>query len=131
MLFFKQKTAYEMRISDWSSDVCSSDLHQLEPRRDELRAEPGVRRDRLAAPPSEKQIAQDEQHRTVAEQFGRPPDGAECIRQISAFRHRRPAQPSLRAKRSNPGRFTHRKTEERGVGKECISKCRSRWSPYN
>src|SRR3546814_11325576 len=27
MFFFKQKTAYEMRISDWSSDVCSSDLH--------------------------------------------------------------------------------------------------------
>src|SRR3546814_20274838 len=27
--FFKQKTAYEMRISDWSSDVCSSDLHGL------------------------------------------------------------------------------------------------------
>src|SRR3546814_18270005 len=26
--FFKQKTAYEMRISDWSSDVCSSDLSQ-------------------------------------------------------------------------------------------------------
>src|SRR3546814_4618618 len=30
--FFKQKTAYEMRISDWSSDVCSSDLHR--PQRD-------------------------------------------------------------------------------------------------
>src|SRR3546814_4268135 len=28
-LFFKQKTAYEMRISDWSSDVCSSDLNYL------------------------------------------------------------------------------------------------------
>src|SRR3546814_10044322 len=27
--FFKQKTAYEMRISDWSSDVCSSDLRLL------------------------------------------------------------------------------------------------------
>src|SRR3546814_1069384 len=27
MFFFKQKSAYEMRISDWSSDVCSSDLH--------------------------------------------------------------------------------------------------------
>src|SRR3546814_3930493 len=27
--FFKQKTAYEMRISDWSSDVCSSDLQKL------------------------------------------------------------------------------------------------------
>src|SRR3546814_6978867 len=32
MVFFKQKTAYEMRISDWSSDVCSSDLRrQLAP----------------------------------------------------------------------------------------------------
>src|SRR3546814_3725372 len=28
--FFKQKTAYEMRISDWSSDVCSSDLRRLQ-----------------------------------------------------------------------------------------------------
>src|SRR3546814_4188803 len=33
VFFFKQKTAYEMRISDWSSDVCSSDLGvQLHPR---------------------------------------------------------------------------------------------------
>src|SRR3546814_2176198 len=31
--FFKQKTAYEMRISDWSSDVCSSDLASLSPPR--------------------------------------------------------------------------------------------------
>src|SRR3546814_2698335 len=29
--FFKQKTAYEMRISDWSSDVCSSDLIVVKP----------------------------------------------------------------------------------------------------
>src|SRR3546814_3599177 len=28
LFFFKQKTAYEMRISDWSSDVCSSDLRR-------------------------------------------------------------------------------------------------------
>src|SRR3546814_6604380 len=41
--FFKQKTAYEMRISDWSSDVCSSDLlprllgRQLHHRPDHLR----------------------------------------------------------------------------------------------
>src|SRR3546814_9815632 len=27
--FFKQKTAYELRISDWSSDVCSSDLRRI------------------------------------------------------------------------------------------------------
>src|SRR3546814_6388235 len=33
--FFKQKTSYEMRISDWSSDVCSSDLGDAaQPRRD-------------------------------------------------------------------------------------------------
>src|SRR3546814_6811307 len=41
--FFKQKTAYEMRISDWSSDVCSSDLYeraaQLHPTL-QLRVEP-------------------------------------------------------------------------------------------
>src|SRR3546814_7335147 len=37
VFFFKQKTAYEMRISDWSSDVCSSDL---------LRPEAGRRRPR-------------------------------------------------------------------------------------
>src|SRR3546814_7521690 len=43
--FFNQKTAYEMRISDWSSDVCSSDLSTAFPQRpkeerpfDELRA---------------------------------------------------------------------------------------------
>src|SRR3546814_3722771 len=30
--FFKQRTAYEMRISDWSSDVCSSDLPECESR---------------------------------------------------------------------------------------------------
>src|SRR3546814_5793879 len=30
VFFFKQKTAYEMRISDWSSDVCSSDLASCE-----------------------------------------------------------------------------------------------------
>src|SRR3546814_20157584 len=35
-LFFKQTTAYEMRISDWSSDVCSSDLRGFGGRRDLL-----------------------------------------------------------------------------------------------
>src|SRR3546814_8031290 len=35
--FFKQKTAYEMRISDWSSDVCSSDLAQDRPAQQQFR----------------------------------------------------------------------------------------------
>src|SRR3546814_6292652 len=38
--FFKQKTAYEMRISDWSSDVCSSDLwSRLDNGKDDAKAE--------------------------------------------------------------------------------------------
>src|SRR3546814_8050871 len=38
--FFKQKTAYDLRISDWSSDVCSSDLAELRQRRQECMACP-------------------------------------------------------------------------------------------
>src|SRR3546814_1959853 len=34
--FFKQKTAYEMRISDWSSDVCSSDLDRADRARQQV-----------------------------------------------------------------------------------------------
>src|SRR3546814_15359403 len=45
--FFKQKTAYEMRISDWSSDVCSSDLVQRPGPRDGVQPD----RPREARPP--------------------------------------------------------------------------------
>src|SRR3546814_13074005 len=41
VFFFKQKTAYEMRISDWSSDVCSSDLD------DAVRLDPAADRDHV------------------------------------------------------------------------------------
>src|SRR3546814_7881079 len=49
--FFKQKTAYEMRISDWSSDVCSSDLLPSSGwlRRYRVRAHGRVTAERLAA----------------------------------------------------------------------------------
>src|SRR3546814_4580746 len=46
-LLFKQKTAYEMRISDWSSDVCSSDLRSRR-RRASSRRRPPPRRGRAA-----------------------------------------------------------------------------------
>src|SRR3546814_1236287 len=60
--FFKQKTAYEMRISDWSSDVCSSDLvEEGEQHRLELGAGDG--RDQEA----ERQRADDEQHHADGE----------------------------------------------------------------
>src|SRR3546814_6045358 len=43
VFFFKQKTAYELRISDWSSDVCSSDLNQPGARRvDDRRVISGI-----------------------------------------------------------------------------------------
>src|SRR3546814_6811050 len=87
--FFKQKTAYEMRISDWSSDVCSSDLL------------------------------------TAAEQ------AAAAKVPLSELR-----DPQTLAERTKEG---HRnllvtigiRSEERRVGKECVSTCRSRWSPYH
>src|SRR3546814_774050 len=50
VFFFKQKTAYEMRISDWSSDVCSSDLH-LEAAADRAR---GTGRDACARAPGHR-----------------------------------------------------------------------------
>src|SRR3546814_2621631 len=91
VFFFKQKTAYEMRISDWSSDVCSSDLvHVLKiALRDLLRRDidqPGLR--------------------VVA--------------------HRVPIMRAERAGDGDEGR-----SEERRVGKECVSTCRSRWAPYH
>src|SRR3546814_6398391 len=65
IFFFKQKTAYEVRISDWSSDVCSSDLSQ--PRR----ALPLVRLDarrpaRSADGAARRRDAADAQRRPVA-----------------------------------------------------------------
>src|SRR3546814_2160225 len=42
VFFFKQKTAYEMRISDWSSDVCSSDLIEVLEGLEPVRRRPGM-----------------------------------------------------------------------------------------
>src|SRR3546814_1789885 len=88
--FFKQKTAYEMRISDWSSDVCSSDL-------------------RACAPTIE--IAHEIDADTVDSRFL---DHELVTRQFGG----------------DAITIGHR-SEERRVGKECVSTCRSRWSPYH
>src|SRR3546814_5022009 len=78
--FFKQKTAYEMRISDWSSDVCSSDLVALLSPAALGARFPWLHVDDLAAG-------------TLG--------------------------------------LSNERSEERRVGKECVSTCRSRWSPYH
>src|SRR3546814_5676366 len=46
--FFKQKTAYEMRISDWSSDVCSSDLASLKATLHEIEASISIQNEGFA-----------------------------------------------------------------------------------
>src|SRR3546814_12767698 len=102
VFFFKQKTAYEMRISDWSSDVCSSDLFQVLERRQDRQAA-----DELRDQPELQQIlrldlAQDFPGPAVVR---RPHVGTEADR-----------------------RATGARSEVRRVGKECVTTCRSRWS---
>src|SRR3546814_2093091 len=101
--FFKQKTAYEMRISDWSSDVCSSDLY----------------RPRIGA----LQVLHFGQHETQG--FGMAPNGAAPVRRMMRLGGIRNDQ------RGPLQNLPDMRSEERRVGKECVSTCRSRWSPYH
>src|SRR3546814_19593093 len=102
LFFFKQKTAYEVRISDWSSDVCSSDLGRAPARAGTNARFHGV-----------------ERHLHLARGLARRPD--------DPVRH---AGGDLRGPGDRRPRRAGR-SEERRVGKECVSTCRSRWSPYN
>src|SRR3546814_9053065 len=90
--FFKQKTAYEMRISDWSSDVCSSDLPKLNST------------SRSAAPLFRSSVML-----STSKAVGMP----------------------LPSKVTPAVESGSRRSEERRVGKECVSTCRYRWSPYH
>src|SRR3546814_7749402 len=95
LCFFKQKTAYEMRIRDWSSDVCSSDLS-------------ADRRERHLVPLQRRPL------RVAALPLGL---------------HR--GQRGVRAPHAVLVEPPQERSEERRVGKECVSTCRSRWSPYH
>src|SRR3546814_7291279 len=101
---FKQKTAYELRISDWSSDVCSSDLGVASTRSSRARMAIRPRSERLAILPVSP----------GSDEFGHTP---------LLPRHR-----SRYLERASSG-FS--RSEERRVGNECVSTCRSRWSPYH
>src|SRR3546814_11994850 len=108
-MFFTQNTAYDFRISDWSSDVFSSDLYSGGGRQP-------LRLRRLATGQRHdwRSPARGGRHRR--EHRLRFPDPRK-----SSFRVRQPACPSSRIERS----------EERRVGKECVSTVRSRLSPSN
>src|SRR3546814_7697792 len=90
--FFKQKTAYEMRISDWSSDVCSSDL---------------------------------------LVQLGMQPGVFECGRVGGQFVVAAVGHNGIEGRFGRQGAGLDGRSEERRVGKECVSTCRSGWSPYH
>src|SRR3546814_9671005 len=60
VLFFKQKTAYEMRISDWSSDVCSSDLNDWRTRFPPSAAFAGTEEGRFGDPDYQRELTADE-----------------------------------------------------------------------
>src|SRR3546814_2263283 len=106
--FFKQKTAYEMRISDWSSDVCSSDL-QAHFLRSVLRLGPGAR---LAV-----FNGRDGEWLAEIDALGK----GWCSLALIEQRRAAAPEPDLW--------LVFARSEERRVGKECVSTCRSRWSP--
>src|SRR3546814_746922 len=107
--FFKQKTAYEMRISDWSSDVCSSYLASPWPVR---QAPTGSLRTPTAGSASPRHCRRD----TAAAR-------APAITGTGAWSS--DTRPVLR--RPFPGRLGRSAAERRG-GQECVSECRYRWS---
>src|SRR3546814_3489561 len=94
VFFFKQKTAYEMRISDWSSDVCSSDLMAT---------------------------FAEVQHRLrqqLAETISPLLQGVTRVALLEFPPHANVGDSAI---------WLGDRSEERRVGKECVSTCRSRW----
>src|SRR3546814_13713143 len=103
-----------MRISDWSSDVCSSDLDAT------MHSTMGL----IDGPNAQAQLRQ--------------PEGSQPSSIGEGGRKRWSIKLSLRTKRGLHNRdwpvhepLRGLRSEERRVGKECVSTCRSRWAPYN
>src|SRR3546814_7275871 len=111
--FFKQKTAYEMRISDWSSDVCSSDLTVDTEFMRETTYWPKVCLIQIAGPEVARVID------PLAEDLSLDPL-LDLLRNRQVLKVFHAARQDLEIR-----------SDERRVGKECVSTCRSRWSPYH
>src|SRR3546814_16413477 len=121
--FFKQKTAYEMRISDWSSDVCSSDLTVK-----------GI----VAKYPKDVRL--------VMRYLPLHPGSAEAIVILEAARVQGKLEPVTAALLEaqpdwHDGKMDGawaaadkaglNRSAARRVGKGCVRTCRSRWSPVH
>src|SRR3546814_8661776 len=107
--FCKQKTAYDMRISDWSSDVCSSDLVLM------FGPESCVNSTRPLS--HERKLRMTGNDILQIPRRTEVPNGAAMV----GIKH----GPDLLAV------YSAGRSDERRVGKECVSTCRSRWSPYH
>src|SRR3546814_8094432 len=103
VFFFKQKTAYELRISDWSSDVCSSDL---------------VGSGRLTTGQDAQALFVDVALHLV-----------DLVVDLAHLLGQAGIGLDQRGHRVVDLLF-HQRSEERRVGKECVSTCRSRWLQY-
>src|SRR3546814_7206548 len=106
---FEQKTAYEMRISDWSSDVCSSDLRV----RLQAHSDPTIGFSLLVPVNGDLHGAG----------VNIPDEALNGTRFEQRGSTRRAANHHRRVEACEIGRAR--------VGKECVSTCRSRWSPYH
>src|SRR3546814_14743985 len=105
-----------MRISDWSSDVCSSDLgpQQAAQHADGRRLAAAIRAEEAvdqAAAHLHREVADDH---AAAERLGQAMDVDDDV-----------------AGRHLPFCTAWSRSEERRVGKECVSPCRLRWGPYH
>src|SRR3546814_19441828 len=115
--FFKQKTAYEMRISDWSSDVCSSDLGEIG----------GADADALVGGElvGALELRMDDDRAAVV-------GGRNAQRVIGLDRHVDRGV-AIGVGENLPAALAHLgrggRSEERRVGKEGVRTSRSRWSP--
>src|SRR3546814_18031699 len=92
-----------MRISDWSSDVCSSDLREMTGR---------------SLPP--------DRERSMPQNM--LPEGFEALEPFQAYWGVPDTQ--TRRERREASTMAAIRSEERRVGKECVSTCRYRWAPY-
>src|SRR3546814_20771681 len=131
--FFKQKTAYEMRISDWSSDVCSSDLRAMtEQSSDQKKLRPLILHvevegfyaddlDEMAGHVREEgTVTPEDRLYVVTEEWMRQEVGITLV--------------SLPGEKCLSAVFMVKafngRSEERRVGNEFVSTCRTRGSPY-
>src|SRR3546814_8504204 len=101
---FKQKTAYEMRISDWSSDVCSSDLRIVTELFNAFIREPNL-------------LSPDYQYEGESDSGFKREDKNKSSVDVAGVQARKVAD--------------YISSEERRVGKEWFSTCRTRWPPYH